>query len=70
MKDRSQWVAKKCSSFEEMREFSIEQWQKCTFVERMDAAWDMVLEAWEMKGYDPDELRFQRNVTTVKRGGS
>lgn len=67
MKDRSQWVAKKCSSFDEMRAFSIEQWQKRSFIERMDAAWDMVLEAWEIKGYDQDELRFQRTVTTVKR---
>ena len=65
--DRSHYVAKKCNSFDEMRAFQIEQWQSRPFMERMDAAWQMVVEAWEMKGYNVDELRFQRTITTVKR---
>lgn len=68
--DRSHWVVRKCASFEEMEFFHVEDWQKLSGRERANAAWDMVVEAWELKKRDPDELRFQRTVKCVKRPGS
>lgn len=70
VKDRSDWVVKKCSSFEEMRTHQVRQWQKEPFMKRLDAAWELVEEAWEIKNRNPDELRLQRTVATVVRRGS
>lgn len=67
--DRSHWKVRKCDSFEEMERLHIEDWQAVSGTERVNAAWDMVVEAWEMKKRDPDELRFQRTVKRVKRAG-
>lgn len=68
-KDRSDWVTKKCSSFDEMRAFRVQQWQEEPFMKRLDAAWEIVEDAWKLKKKDPDELRLQRSVTTVVRRG-
>jgi hypothetical protein len=67
---RANWPVVKCSSFEEMRIHHIRAWQAVTSAERMKAAWDMVVEAWEMKKLDPDELRFQRSVTVIRKAQS
>lgn len=66
-KDRSDWVIKKCSSFEEMRTHRIQQWQERPFIERLDAAWEIIEDAWKIKQKDPNELRLQRSITTVVR---
>ena len=66
-KDRSHWVVKKCESFEEMRRYRIQQWQDMPFINRLDAAWELVEEYWEMKQKNPDELRLQRSVTNFRR---
>ena len=29
---------------------------------KMDSAWDLVVEAWKVKGRDPRELRLQRHI--------
>lgn len=47
----------------------VRDWQAVSAAERVAAAWDMVVEAWKLKGRDPDELEFQRTVRCVKRGG-
>ena len=51
------------------REFDIQFWQSRTSAERFAAAWQMVVDRWEMQGKDPDELRLQRSVTNIHRGG-
>lgn len=67
--DRSHWVVRKCESFEEMEFLHVEDWQKCTGSDRANAAWEMVVEAWELKKRDPNELRFQRTARCLKRAG-
>ena len=68
--DRSHWTIRKCESFEEMEFSHIEEWQKLSGSERAKAAWEMVVEAWEFKKRDPNELEFQRTVKCLKRAGS
>lgn len=50
------------------REFDIEFWQGLTSQERAEAGWELVTTYWEMKGKNPDELRFQRSVESIQRG--
>ncbi len=51
------------------REFDIEFWQGLTSKERADAGWELVTTYWEMNGKNPDELRLQRSVENIQRGG-
>ncbi len=51
------------------REFDIEFWQSLTSKDRADACWEMVVDYWTMKGKSEDELRLQRSVESVQRGG-
>jgi len=67
VKDRSHWVVRKCCSLQEMERLHLRQWQVVSGNDRVNAAWAMVVEAWELKKRNPDELRFQRSVTSVKR---
>ena len=68
-KDRSHWVVRKFSSFEEQRSQQVRDWQAVTGAERRGAAWDLVLDYWVgVKGKNPDELRLQRSVTNLRRG--
>ena len=66
-KDRSKWVVKKCDSFEEMERLHITQWQAVSPSERANGLWILIVEAWKLKGGDPNELRLQRDVTSVKQ---
>jgi hypothetical protein len=34
---------------------------------KFSAAWDLVVLAYEVKGRNPDELRFQRNIEKLSR---
>lgn len=49
------------------RSFDIEFWQSLTDDQRMKAAWELVVDAYTMNGGNPNELRLQRSVTSVKR---
>ena len=51
------------------REFDIEFWQGLTSGQRADAVWEMVVDYWTMKGKTEDELRLQRSVENIQRGG-
>lgn len=51
------------------REFDIEFWQGLTSEARADAVWEMVVDYWTMKGKTEDELRLQRSVENIQRGG-
>ncbi len=65
--DRSHWVVRKCASYEEMELWHLWDWQQAGSAARLRAAWEMVVEAWALKKRNPDELRFQRLVTSIKR---
>ena len=47
--------------------FDIEFWQSLTDDQRLAAAWELVEDAHVLKGGNPDELRLQRSVTSLKR---
>ena len=66
-KDRSHWTVKKCESFDEMRNYRIQQWQEASFMVRLDAAWEIVQDQWSIKQNNPNELRLQRSITNVTR---
>jgi hypothetical protein len=49
------------------RSFDIEFWQRLTDEQRMQAAWDLVVMDYELKGRDLNELRLQRTVENLCR---
>jgi len=68
-KDRSHWNVKKFTNHEDMRRFQVQQWQEWGAAARHKAAWELVTDYWiGMKKLHPDELRFQRSITSFKRG--
>ena len=51
------------------REFDIQFWQALSSEARANAVWEMVVDYWLMKGKTLDELRLQRSVENIQRGG-
>lgn len=51
------------------REFDIQFWQGLSSEARANTVWEMVVDYWTMKGKTEDELRLQRSVESVQRGG-
>ena len=49
------------------RSFDVEYWQRLGPEAIFEAAWDMVVQAWKVKGRDPNELRLQRSVEAIQR---
>ena len=45
----------------------LEHWRSRSDAEKFDEAWRLVVQAFELKGIDKDELRFQRSVASLKR---
>lgn len=69
-KDHSHWPQAKLESFDEVRAYRIRQWQEAGCAARLQATWELVTDYWVgMKGKHPDELRLQRTVTDIRRGG-
>jgi len=52
------------------RSFDVEFWQRLGSRAIFDAAWELVEDAWKLKGRDPNELRLQRTVVRIQRGRS
>ena len=48
------------------RSFDIIFWQELSSEQRAAAVWELVVFAWEMKGKNLDELRFQRSVESIR----
>ena len=46
---------------------SIDYWQSLTPKQRLDATWQLAVDAWSLKGKSKDELRFQRSTALFKR---
>ena len=44
----------------EVNEVGLAMWQAAGPSAIFEAAWEMVQEAWAIKGWNPDELRLQR----------
>ncbi|MEQ1892542.1 MAG: hypothetical protein ABL998_08385 [Planctomycetota bacterium] len=51
----------------EEREFDDRFWRELGPVKRLEAVWDMVLEAAVWKGEDPGQSRLQRSLLRVER---
>jgi hypothetical protein len=49
------------------RTFDLQFWQAQTSQARFDAAWEMIVYAWRVKGNDVRQLRLQRSVETFQR---
>lgn len=49
------------------RTFDLHFWQAQTPQARFDAAWEMIVHAWRVKGNDVRQLRLQRSVETFQR---
>lgn len=49
------------------RSFDLQFWQAQTAQARFDAAWELVLHAWRVKGNDVRQLRLQRSAETFQR---
>jgi len=52
---------------EEERAFDREFWRHRSAQEKFDAAWQMVVDYYLLRGKDADELRLQRTVEKLKR---
>ena len=63
---RPDWTLVRCESHAAMRREAIRRWQRVSATRRVEAAWDMVKEAWTLKKRPADELRFQRTVTVLR----
>ena len=49
------------------RRVDIEFWQRQGPQAIFEAAWEMVGDAWEIKGRDQNEIRLQRTVVHIQR---
>ena len=49
------------------RSFDLQFWQAQTAQARFDAAWELILHAWRVKGNDVRQLRLQRSAETFQR---
>ena len=67
-KDRSHWVVKKFTSFDEQRNWQIQEWQKVSGAQSRQAAWELAYDYWvNIQNKNPDELRLQRSITNFRR---
>jgi hypothetical protein len=49
------------------RSFDLQFWQKQAPQTRFDAAWELIVHAWRVKGHDVRQLRLQRSVENFQR---
>ena len=49
------------------RSFDLKFWQAQSATIRFQAAWELVLYAWIVKGHDVRQLRLQRSVESFQR---
>lgn len=49
------------------RSFDIQFWQDQEPAARFNAAWELIVHAWRVKGRDVRQLRFQRSVEAFQR---
>jgi hypothetical protein len=49
------------------RTFDLQYWQAQTSQARFEAAWEMIIYAWRMKGNDVRQLRLHRSIEAFQR---
>jgi len=49
------------------RTFDLQFWQKQSPSARFDAAWELILHAWRVKGNDVRQLRLHRSIEAFQR---
>ena len=49
------------------RTFDLSFWQSQSSQVRFDAAWELILHAWRVKGNDVRQLRLHRSIETFQR---
>lgn len=49
------------------RSFDLEFWQAQTPQKRIEAAWELVVHAWKVKGFNVHQLRLDRTVENFQR---
>jgi len=64
---RSDFVERKGKLEELDRSFDLAFWHSQTPQARFDAAWELILHAWRVKGNDVRQLRLQRSVEAYRR---
>jgi len=64
---KSGFVERKGKLEELDRSFDLAFWQSQTPQARFDAAWELILHAWRVKGNDVRQLRLQRSVEAFQR---
>ena len=66
---RSGFIERKGKIEELNRSFDLKFWQALPPRARFDAAWELVLHAWRVKGNDVRQLRLHRSVESFQRRG-
>ena len=64
---RQSWQGKKVSSHSAMREEDLTFWLQATPSARLDAAWQMALESWTLKGESGPAPRLQGSPIGIRR---
>ena len=64
---RTGFVERKGRIEEMDRSFDLAFWQSQPPVARFDAAWELVVHVYKVKGWDVRQLRLQRSVETFQR---
>jgi len=64
---RSGFIERKGKIADLDRSFDLSFWQGQSSQARFNAAWELILHAWRVKGKDVRQLRLQRSVETFGR---
>jgi hypothetical protein len=64
---RSGFVERRGKLEELDRSFDLAFWQSQTPQKRFEAAWELIVHAWRVKGNDVRQLRLQRSVEAYRR---
>ena len=64
---QSEFIEKKGKLTELDRSFDLKFWQSQSATDRFQAAWELVLHSWKVKGHDVRQLRLQRSIESFQR---
>jgi len=64
---KSNFVERKGKLEDLDRLFDIEFWQSQSPQQRFDAAWELIVHAWKVKGGDVRQLRLHRSIEKFER---
>jgi hypothetical protein len=68
MKTKTRLIMERKGKLEDLdRSFDLQFWQAQTDTARFEAAWELVVTAYQIQGKDVRQLRLQRSVETFQR---